>query len=135
MVIIGSPENVLAMLASAAEVDELPAMRWPHDRALQIVRDRASRGGSLGRGIRSWEFTGSLDGGVALVGLQRRLRGLGDRGWLVRNWETHRYLIGPDMIAAGRALLDALDPADRRLVRQTARRWSAWVSTSSKKVR
>jgi len=82
----------------------------------------------------TWRFIPSPNGGYALVGLTDVLLILSEEGWLRRDPVECSYVVSPEFHEWGSRELTALPAAERRRVRQVARRWKARASVSSKKL-
>jgi hypothetical protein len=125
--------TVFGLLAAAGEVDEAATSQWPHHAAIRELVDKTPASSDLCRALRDITFRPSADVGLMAPDVARTFRGLLKTGAFLPGGTkpVRTLMIDPAWRARHRELLNVLDRADRRLLRQTGRRWAAYCRTAS----
>ena len=130
---IVSLSTVFGLLAAAGEVEEASLAPWPHHAAIRELSEKAEPGSQISLALRNVVFQPSSDVGLLAPDVVRVMHGLLRTGVLVPEEEKPVRSLTFDAVwrARHRELLRALNPSDRRLLRQTGRRWAACCRTAS----
>jgi hypothetical protein len=128
-----SISTVFGLLAAAGEVEEASTSPWPHHAAIRELVERTTPGSQLSLALRDVVFQPSADVGLAAPDVARALRALLTTGAFAPGEvkPVRALMIDPGWRARHRELLNALEPSDRHLLRQTGRRWAASCRTAS----
>jgi hypothetical protein len=127
-------EVLALMLACGGPERQLVRVRWPMHLALREVREAAGRRGELAALGLALQIRPSREVGQEVVGADRALHSLVQRGVLRAEGErrTAALVLDPDASVALRRRLMMLPPAQVQVLQRAGARWAAWASTAAK---